>query len=338
MRAAITVLLDEDWEAASGAGRLRLEYEADRLRALNFFKGEFGDIDLHARAYHVHQFHDENEERLWARSIPVTFAGIEVRAPSATDRIALAIAHGALDAHRHSDWLVDIAAWLRLGRVEWSDLLQTLADRQILIPAASALSYLAQEANCQIPPEALNTLLRMADGEGLRRRLSLIECKPRQNLTLATETLRGIVKETRLARRRRGERHGRADIWTARVAHASVSPSGEPTLQAEFPVEVHGRMRVEVSFTIELPVKRRRMEWELSTDRQHLAVLRCRLLRGGTSSSCLRFVGEVELGPEDNQIILSARPLTPSRPGAGAAELMAQAAIPFSDVKMRLFE
>lgn len=335
MRAAITVLLDEGWQAVSGAGRLRLEHESGRLRALNFLKGEFGDIDLHALAYHAHQLHDENEAKLWAQAIPVTFAGVGAWAPSAADRIALAVAHGALDAHRHSDWLVDIAAWLRLGRIDWTDLLDTLARRNILIPAASALSYLAQEADCPVPPEALARLLRMADGEGLRKRLVLIECKPRQNLTFATELLRGVVKEVRLARRRSGETRGRTDIWTARASHAPAPPVGVSVLHAEVPLDKPGPVRAEISFTIEAVGAARKMTWELSTDSRHLAILRHRSARGGAGRTRLRFTGEVMLAPEDRRLLLSARPQAPSRPSAGAAELAAQVAIGFSDLEIR---
>lgn len=333
MGTAIAVLLEEGWVAASGAGRLRLEHEADRLRALNFFKGDFGDIDLHAVAYHVEQLDAADEERLWARSVPIIFAGVEARAPSAADRLALAIAHGALDAHRHSDWLVDIASCLRHGQVDWPDLLRTLSDRQLQIPAASALSYLAQETSCPIPPEALGVVLRMADGEGLRKRVPLIECKPRQDIGRVAELLRGIVKEIRLSRRRRGERHGRTDIWSSRIRRATPT-TDEPILLAEFPVEVHGRTRIELSFTIKMPAKSRQMVWELSTDTQHLALLRYRPLRGGRGNSRLSFTGEVTLGPEDNRILLCARPLAPGRPVEVVEDMLPRAEVPFTDVKL----
>src|SRR5690606_2961364 len=133
----------------------RLIGQAASFRALNFFKGPYGDIDLHQAAYHSVHAGEEDDRRLWLRAMPATLDGIKVFAPSAGDRIAMAIAHGGLDAHTHSDWLVDIQSAIDGGEVDWPELIRTLAERRLLVPAAVAFTYLAEEIGSKIPQEFL---------------------------------------------------------------------------------------------------------------------------------------------------------------------------------------
>jgi hypothetical protein len=220
MGAAFGILLDRDWRAASGAGSLRLMSQASTYRAMNFFKGEFGDVDLHQMAYQPNHADDEDEEMLWRRSEAVSIDDIPARAPAASDRIALAVAHGAMDAHTHSDWLVDVDAAIRTGGVNWEDLLVTLRVRRILVPAASALTYLAYEIGSPIPQKALDALVRQADDQGFVRRLGLLECKPRIDFNLVTAAARGIAKQLRIRRGGKVLKVPPQPLWRARQARA----------------------------------------------------------------------------------------------------------------------
>ena len=151
---------------------------------------------------------------------------------NAPDFAAHHIAHGALDAHTHSDWLCDIDSCMRAGGVDWLALLETLKTRGVLVPAASALTYLAQEIGTPIPNDFMAKLVDEADALGLATRLALLECKPKTDLNVFTAAARGVVKQVRL---RRGKRLFKAEPeriwWRARVSRpgTGVSPGGSLT-------------------------------------------------------------------------------------------------------------
>src|SRR5690606_31996416 len=54
-RKSFAALIDHGWEAATGAGPLRVKARASAYRAMNFFKGQYGDVDIHQAAYHPTQ-------------------------------------------------------------------------------------------------------------------------------------------------------------------------------------------------------------------------------------------------------------------------------------------
>jgi hypothetical protein len=261
-------------------------------------------------------------------------AGIPARAPAASDRIALAIAHGALDAHTHSDWLVDVDDCIRNGPVEWQDLLATSRARRICVPAASALSYLAQEIGCPVPAEALRDVLEAADREGPVRKLSLLECKPRTDFTALTSIARGIVKQIRLLGGKHLDRPMPEAIWRCRFASPAPARPGRATVSADLPVQISGTARIGISLTVQLPKRRRRIDWELSTPTRHLTVLRYRTLLPFGGPRKLTFRGNVTLGADEHLLLVRARPSRLLRPGAPPDAVEAHGAIPFVQARI----
>ena len=127
---AFGVLRANAWVASTGASPQYVKSRLPALHSLNFFKGSFGDIDLHQAAYNVSQANAEDDIALWDRAVPAQFCGVDVLAPSPADRVALAIAHGGLDAHTHSDWLVDSAVAIFGGEVDWPQFLERRREAQ----------------------------------------------------------------------------------------------------------------------------------------------------------------------------------------------------------------
>ena len=334
MRTAFSVLIDSGWQATTGAGSLRLGDQAENCRAMNFFKGDFGDIDLHSLAYHPIHADETDDDALWARSVPAALGGIPGRAPAASDRMALAIAHGALDAHTHSDWLVDMDSCMRHGPVGWHDLLATLRARRIGVPAASALSYLAQEIGAPVPADVMREVLDMADHAGLGRRLALLECKPRSDFTAFTAIARGVVKQVRLLRGKRLARRIPETVWRCHLAGPASDGRARSAMGAEFPAQGPGAIRIGISLTVRLPKKRRRIDWELSTPTRHLAVLRYRTILPFGGLRRLTFAGTVTLAPDETVLLVSARPSRFLRPGASADAVETYGAVPFVDARL----
>lgn len=334
MRAAFTLLLDAGWQATSGAGAQRLKDFAETWRATNFVKGEFGDIDVHRLAYHPAHASDSDDRALWARSVATSLAGIPARAPASSDRIALAIAHGALDAHTHSDWLCDIDSCIRAGNVVWADLLETLKARRVLAPAAAALTYLAQEIGTPVPRTFLAALLDAADGSGALHRLTLLECKPRSDFSMLSAAMRGLVKQARVWLGKRALQERREPVRRARVSRrqADLAPAAALTARIEPPGRAGGQVRIDIA--ADLPAARRRIDWELASAKRHLALLRHRKLFAYSGRRVLSFLVDLPSLEGEGALTISARPSRLLRGTADAGDIERYGAIPFRVVRV----
>lgn len=333
MRAAFGALLDGGWQATSGAGPLRLLDQAATCRAMNFQKGEFGDIDIHSMAYQPVHASKDDDEGLWQRSRQASLADIPALVPAPSDRVALAIAHGALDSHAHSDWLVDIDSCIRAGDIDWQALIKTLRARRILVPAASALTYLAQEIGTPVPSSVLQELIDAADRQGLTARLALLECKPRTDFDAATAMARGLAKQVRLWRGKKASRPRKENIWRVRRVRTSKEGLPADAMDVHIPIGRQGSGEIEVVIAVDLPKARRRIDWELSSNMRHLAVLRYRKLLPFAGPRELSFKGHLTLTEGEDMLRLSARPSRFLRSSQDPDEIERYGAVPFRIVR-----
>ena len=72
---------------------------------INLVHGKFGNLDLHRTAFQAPYDRNEDDDAIWSRSLSGKLGYADVRIPSPTDTVAIAIGHGALEAHKRSDWL-----------------------------------------------------------------------------------------------------------------------------------------------------------------------------------------------------------------------------------------
>lgn len=335
MRAAFAALLDMGWQAASGASAMRLVAHAETYRAMNFFRGRHGDLDVHQKAYHPVQASLRDDEDLWRRAVEATLDGVAVSVPSAGDRIAIAIAHGGLDAHAHSDWLVDIHRAVEDGGVDWAALEATLAVRRLLVPSAAALTYLAQEIGTPVPAPVLAGLVERADAEGMLRRLAILESKPRTDFGRLSGAARGIAKQMRLWSGRREAAPPPQTVWRARLARPAGHDGGKaPATGIAIPVERRAGT-LELTLLVDLPPARRRVELELSTSTRLLATLRYRKLTASPGLRRLVFRGPLQLDAGEEVLRLEARPSRFSPHWTTPEEAARYAAVPFALVGAR---
>ena len=202
MIAAFDVLCDRDWQIATGVSPQYLRTRLASLRSMNFFKGSFGDIDLHQQAYDGSQQSAEDDLAIWQRALSAEFNGVGVLVPSPADRMALAIGHGGLDAHTHSDWLVDCAVAIESGGVDWGVFADIVARRGLAVAAAVALSYLHLETGIAVPEAELAKTVELADRAGLSRWSSVLQAKPRTDFGGLVWLSRGFAKQLRLKRKK----------------------------------------------------------------------------------------------------------------------------------------
>lgn len=341
MADALDLLLAAGWKASTGAGPLYLKTRAASLRALNFYKGAQGDLDLHQNAYHPSQASFEDDEALWRRAVQARLEGVELLVPSPADRIALAIGHSGLDAHAHSDWLGDIDSAIRRGNVDWSVLTGILRARRLFVPAAVSLSYLSREIGTPVPEDALAEVVDCADRTGPLSRASIVEAKPRSDFGLFSGIARGVAKQVRLSRGKFPRQGPKDIVWRARPKRAK--PLGKEPLaltvcKLDIPAGVSRGDRVSVEIIVRIVVPRhgRRIEFELSTETRHIARLRYRKLVGGSGSRELGFSGSIELDDTTAQLTLEARPSRHFRNWDNPEDVARYGIIPFTVIGAKI--
>ncbi|MBZ9743057.1 nucleotidyltransferase family protein [Mesorhizobium sp. CO1-1-4] len=332
MPAAFDVLRERDWQIATGVSPQYLRTRLASLRSMNFFKGNYGDIDLHQLAYDGSQQSDEDDGAIWRRAAAAEFSGVGVLVPSPAARIALAIAHGGLDAHTHSDWLVDCAVAIRAGDVDWDVFLDIVARRRLAVAAAVALSYLALEIGVTVPDSVLARVLEMADRTGLSRWSAVLQAKPRTDFGRLAWLSRGFAKQLRLRRKSgrlrqepptkawRGRRASRVSLGAASPSAFSQAIPCPPTA---------GDMMLDITIRVSVPPIRRRIEMEINADDHHVARLRAMAISRSGGDRVLHFRGKVTLDGRQHALTLEARPSRQFRQWEDQATVAAYGALPF---------
>ena len=333
MQPAFDVLRDRDWQIATGVSPQYLRTRLASLRSMNFFKGNYGDIDLHQLAYDGSQQSAEDDIAIWQRAVTAEFSGVRVLVPSPADRIALAIAHGGLDAHTHSDWLVDCAVAMESGDVAWDTFLDVTAKRRLAVAAAVALSYLGLEIGVAVPDVVLSRVVEMADRRGASRLSSVLQAKPRTDFGALTWLSRGFAKQLRLQRKQgRLKQADRDVVWRGRsVAAKAADQNAPPALshRIDQPQGDSSDMILSVTVRIAVPPVRRRIELEINAGDRHVARLRSMVLSRGGGEQTLRFRGKVRLGGAGQPLVLEARPSRQFRVWDNEQAVATYGALPF---------
>ncbi len=321
------------WKPATGSSSHALADRVPWIRSLNFQKGEFGDLDLHQFAFHPPHFSRVEDERVWGRAVGASFSEVPVQVPAASDRIAISVAHSGLDAHAHSDWLVDCDATLRDGTIDWDALLETARIRSIALPTAIALTYLGQEIGAPVPSWVLGRLDELARRTAPWSRLSaLLQAKPRGSYGRIVWLARGCAKLVRLRETGFAETPGHPPstvVLRGRCRRAPSDPdSGHLGLRQSL-VRRPDASKLTLTLRCMLPPIRRRVDFELRAKNRLVAHLRYRnhFARGGIFM--LRFSADI---PKDvgNEFTLEARPTQFLRSRSSAEDVAAFSAAPFA--------
>lgn len=182
-------LQTQGWQADHFPGR--------RVTGINLERGRFGRVDLHRYAFHQLLLSDRGGGEIWERASPVRLLDCEVAVPSATDCVALAIAHGGIDGHNHSDWLLDCAFWVRSGNVDWPLLRSILVARRLEAHAAIAFSYLRERLETEMPDQFIADLVHRLRRSPLRKWSALLQGRPKFLHSPLSNALRGIFRGAR---------------------------------------------------------------------------------------------------------------------------------------------
>jgi hypothetical protein len=334
--AAFRILTETGWMPSTGSSPHYVQTQLPSLRALNFFAGSFGAIDLHQAAYPGDQ--DEGDERrVWVAAEAAEFHGLAALVPSAADRAAMAIAYGALDAHVHSDWLIDCVIAIQSARFSWDAFVELSIRRRLPAATVIALSYLSQELGLPVPAAVLGSIAAAADSEGLRRVGVLLQAKPRTDMGRLLNAVRWLAKRRRLNRERSSRAANPQPVYFGKRAFGIASPASHSETELatahrlDLPDAALGGRPAVVSLLVKIAVPSvfRRIELEINGTAQHVARLRYRKRWQRAGFLLLHF--EVGVPPElsDQPLAIEARPNRQLRRTASPEEVTRHGALPF---------
>lgn len=309
--AAVEILISQGWESSRGESALGLTARISSVRARNFKKGRFGDIDLHRCAFqHVHASAPDDALML-SDARAATYYGVPVFVPSVEERLVMATGHGAWDGHHHSDWLVDIAAMLKTEAIDWQNVYRIAKARRLRGPSAIALSFLAQEMNLSIPHEVLRKF-------GAHRPRARLRNIPELVMARQTGTLNGLQKRLRKtvhrfyqlrgSRRRSGSGFKLVRTFT-RATTLEICGPETFRREVELPYGAKGgQWTLTARLLMRMPEIQRRIELEVNGPNRNLCHVQVLHLRKKSGFRLVTFSVRLTLSDKDFPISVSSLP------------------------------
>ncbi|KQI73397.1 hypothetical protein AN191_00370 [Loktanella sp. 5RATIMAR09] len=329
---AFEILAAGGWHSTRGESVLGLRARLSSIRARNFKKGRFGDIDLHRSAYHLASSSEACDQALLNDTQPVSYYDLPMYIPSVEERLTMAIGHGGWDGHSHSDWLVDAARILDRESVDWEKFANIIRARRLLGPAAIALSYLDQEMGLQLPDRIRDNIYRQRRFSKASQISAMLLAKDTDALNRGQKIARGIVQGVERIRFSGRDKSHDTPVFRALTRKALVSPDATPALeqQVALPTQLQpGIWAFDLTLEMPSPRKPRRIELELNGQDRNLCHLQALHVRSTAAHIVVRFRGQVDINANDPPITVSALPGKLMEEGLGAEDHDKYAAIPF---------
>jgi hypothetical protein len=340
---ALDVLAVNGWTANKGFSLKYLRDHLHSVRSINLWKEETGDIDLHVRPFYAVNGAEADDVGFWSRAAPANLAGIPVLIPGPEDRLALALGVNGLEGYEHSDWLVDSAMLIASDRIDWPIFEQIVASRRLIIPAAIALHYLADELGYEIPRALLERLMAESVRHPAAFWLEFLLARPRyRGASPIGSAMRDLARHIR----RRSEKRARGRGVPVRYLRARYlrrwKSDDRPPTRTECAFDIPSRRRpgerlgISAVVLLHVPDQRRRIELEINTEERHVCRVRYRKLAKGSGSILIGIDGALDLSDRKERLVLEARPSRHVRSLDSARHKARYSALPFHVVSLDL--
>ncbi len=306
--AAFEILAADGWQSTRGESAMGLRARISSVRARNFKKGQFGDVDIHRRGYH-----DANSNSICDREVfedlsGVDFYGVPLFVPGPEERLAMAIGHGCVDGHAHSDWLVDASRILLRETVDWEKFMFIVRSRKLGGQGAVAFSYLHHALGVPMPESVVERVCGRSGFASPSQVASVLLAKDSATLSKSQRVLRKIIAEARKARYSGRDRSRDVPVFRAvtRRARGVVECAGREQLVETTDALGPGRSKMDISISFEAPRMRRRVEFELTGSNRTVCHLQSYYPRVTDGRVTVRFRGVVQLHEDDLPLRVSA--------------------------------
>jgi hypothetical protein len=329
---AFEMLCNDDWLPSTGQSFLCLRNQMASLRSINMFKDRFGDIDLHSRPFHFSQGTLEDDDAFWSRARTGRFGAEAVLVASREDALALAIGHGGLDGHTHSDWIIDAARLVTNETIDWPVFTGIVQRRGLNAAAFFALLYLSEGLDLNLPSDLLATFKNSAQSPLRDYISSMTQMRPHDRFYAPAQIFRWVAKSQR---KKRDRKHTPApqekqQFLAVKFLRSAPSENCEYKFEAAVKTVAEGQStKVHFELQIEPVTIARRLEFELNNATRHLARFTVRLLRPRTEPFRISISGAIPATGSSN-IMIVARPSRQLRENTEAASVAQYCAVAFA--------
>jgi hypothetical protein len=154
--AASDRLCEAGWSSKQGHSPEILRQKVQiKLGGEDYRKGEYGEVDLHFRAYYFTRRSPELEANLWKKARLACFVGRPVLVPSPAESIVIGITDGLRSGE--GDWAIDVGCRVSANPIDWDEVVRITIQRGLVPFVLSGLMYL-KRLDCNIPQSALDRL------------------------------------------------------------------------------------------------------------------------------------------------------------------------------------
>lgn len=328
------------WKSARGESPIGLRARLSSVRARNFKKGKFGDLDLHRIAYKPENASVQDDQQLFKDASPVSYYGLPCFVPSAEERLAIAVAHGGLSADSHSDWIVDCARIIEYEQIDWQKLRGILKRRHLSGHAEIAFGYLQNGLQIGMNDVAESGFGQKTGWMPLSQINSLIVARHPARMGMTLRAVRKLIIELRKARSTGRNRSGDTPRFLAVFRRSPGFNSAVETVAGisgqDAGFEGPGRYHMTLELEVNTASARRRAEFELNSATQNICSLKALAIRNYSGPGTIRFSGRISLGADGNLLFLNALPGKYLDGAPSSNELAAHAPLPFSVSKFQL--
>jgi len=157
---AVDIALASGWSTQLGVTR---DIAIHRIRQLHHSfglqRGRNGSVDLHNFSLQLNQQLGADAD-LWQRAVVGKLGGMTVRLTHPCDQLAIVLGHCFLYAPLQThDWIYDVRATIATAGFDWALCGDVIIERELAVPAAAGLTYLAEELGWPIPKKILERIV-----------------------------------------------------------------------------------------------------------------------------------------------------------------------------------
>jgi hypothetical protein len=149
---AVDIALKQGW---SSVEQLPRDVVVHRMRqthhAIELQRGPHGAVDLHQFSLLLNRQLGA-DVMLWKRAGQGVLSGVPVLLPHPSDQLVIVFGHGLLfSVPRSFNWIADALATISTPGFDWGLFTDAVLDRELAVPVATALTYLAEDLQWAIP-------------------------------------------------------------------------------------------------------------------------------------------------------------------------------------------
>jgi hypothetical protein len=157
---AVNIALSQGWSTGQVERNIAIHRMQQTHHSLDLQCGAHGAVDLHQFSLLLNRQLGA-DVMLWKRAAPGTLSGIPVVLPHPSDQLAIVFGHCFMfENPRSFDWVADALATISTTGFDWGLFTDVVLDRELAVPAATALTYMAEELQRSIPPAVTERIAR----------------------------------------------------------------------------------------------------------------------------------------------------------------------------------